>query len=425
MAVSAFPFDERVRNCFMHEGGSIVQFKCLPVTQPIGTFYIGAISATDLVGIAWADIRRIARDDEEHEDGPTGGGFPTDLLQSESDEFGDLDLDEAFLSVDDQDFERFLGIQRELSRARVGEIKQYVNTQDAAFPTSVLIAVSSRYASFDETTSTVSILRHGKAAKIIDGQHRIAGLEDYRGPEFDVNVSVFIDMDLQDQAMMFATINLKQTKVNKSLAYDLYEFTKTRSPQRTAHDIARFLNYKQGSPFYSKVKMLGTGSGREQEVITQATFVDRLLRYISRNPMADRDALRRGRRLARASGTEKDRQIFRNWFIEERDVNITIVLWNYFLAVQAKWPYSWDTVVRGNVLNRTTGFGALMRFLRVAYNSRERPAKIVLRDEFLEVFEKIDLADNSFTPEEYVPGSSGERVLYDRMIEQAGLGRYR
>ena len=409
----------------MHEAGSKVQFKCLPVTQPLGTFYIGAISAVDLVEIAWADIRRIARDDETYEDSQTGNYLLTDSIQPDSDESDNQELDEGFFSRDDQDFERFLGIQRELSRSRVGEIKQYVNTQDAAFPTSVLIAVSSRHASFDECTSTMSILRHGKAAKIIDGQHRIAGLENYRGPEFDVNVSVFIDMDLQDQAMMFATINLKQTKVNKSLAYDLYEFTKTRSPQRTAHDIARFLNYKQGSPFFSKVKMLGAGSGREQEVITQATFVDHLLRYISRNPMDDRDALRRGKGLKRASVTEMERQIFRNWFIEERDVNITIVLWNYFLAVQTKWPYSWDTVVRGNVLNRTTGFGALMRFLRVAYNSRERPAKIVLRDEFLEIFGKIDLEDSSFTPDEYVPGSSGERVLYDRLIEQAGLGRHR
>ena len=138
-----------------------------------------------------------------------------------------------------------------------------------------------------------------------------------------------------------------------------------------AHDIARFLNYKEGSPFFSKVKMLGTGSGKEQETLTQATFVDRLLRYISRDPMGDRDVLRRGRKLPRSAARDKDRQIFRNWFIDERDVHITIVLWNYFLAVQAKWPISWEIPAKGNILNRTTGFGALMRFLRLAYNSRE------------------------------------------------------
>ena len=276
----------------MNTKTSRVEIKCLPVTQPIGTFYIGTIGAADLVDIAWADIRRIAHDDVEEE----RSGLPdVDLSRLEDSVIEEMDKD--FLNPDEQDFEKFLGIQRELSRNRVKEIKQYVTTQDAAFPTSVLIAVSSRYASYDEETSTISIIRHNKAAKIIDGQHRIAGLEEYEGPQFDLNVSVFIDMDLQDQAMVFATINLKQTKVNKSLAYDLYEFTKTRSPQRTAHDIVRFLNYRAGSPFYLKVKMLGTGSGKEQEAITQATFVDRLLRYISRNPMKDRDVLRRGKKL--------------------------------------------------------------------------------------------------------------------------------
>lgn len=408
----------------MKSGSSTVEIKCLPVTQPIGTFYIGKISASDLVDIAWADIRRIAGEGDDVGANQQETAMPG-IDPSRAEATVIEDMDRAFLSAEDQDFETFLGIQRQLSKARVSEIQQYVNTQDAAFPTSVLIAVSSHLASYDEETSSISIVRHNRAAKIIDGQHRIAGLEGYRGPQFDVNVSVFIDMDLQDQAMVFATINLKQTKVNKSLAYDLYEFMKTRSPQRTAHDIVRFLNYKQGSPLYSKIKMLGTGSGRELETITQATFVDRLLRYLTRNPMSDRDALRRGKRLRRISGRDTDWQIFRNWFIDDRDVNITIVLWNYFLAVQAKWPRSWDNVVRGNVLNRTTGFGALMRFLRVAYNSREKRGRVVLLKEFSEVFDKIELQDETFTPEEYIPGSSGERKLFDLLVEQSGLVRFR
>ena len=282
---------------------SKVLIKCLAVTQPIGTFYIGTINAADLVDISYADIRKIASDDKEY------GPLPleeTDLPVIGSSEIESSiieDMDEEFVSLYEQDFERFLGIQRQLSKTRVKEIRQYVGNIDTAFPTSVLIALSSSQASYDEETSTISVVRHSKAAKIIDGQHRIAGLRGYDGPQFDVNVSVFIDMDLQDQAMVFATINLTQTKVNKSLAYDLYEFTKTRSPQRTAHDIARFLNYKEGSPLFSKVKLLGTGSHEGQGTITQATFVDRLLRYISRNPMSDRDTLRRGRKLSRYLGT--------------------------------------------------------------------------------------------------------------------------
>ena len=401
-----------------------VTFKCLPVIQPIGTFYIGAMAAEDLVSIAWADVRRIAPND------PVFNGH--DVYPAQASIFSlyedDVDIEEMdkdFKGIDEQDFETFLGIQRELSRRRVKELTQYVTNVDATFPTSVLLAVSSRVASYDEENSTISIARDDRAAKIIDGQHRIAGLRNYNGPTFDVNVSIFVDMDIQDQAMVFATINLSQTKVNKSLAYDLYELTKSRSPQRTAHDIVRFLNYKQGSPFKSKIKMLGTAINPGEETITQAAFVDRLLRYISRDPMGDRDKLRRGRKLTRISGASEGRQIFRNLFINERDANITIILWNYFLAVRDRWPDSWDNVERGNIFNRTTGFGALMRFLRVAYNSAERPSRMVLHDDFSKMFQRIQLEDGSFTPDEYVPGGSGEKKLFDALVRQARLQQYK
>jgi DGQHR domain-containing protein len=77
--------------------------------------------------------------------------------------------------------------------------------------------------------------RSKNVAKIIDGQHRIAGLEEYNGPEFELNVTIFVDMDLEDQALLFATINLKQTRVSKSLAYDLFEFA-TKVPPTSQFD---------------------------------------------------------------------------------------------------------------------------------------------------------------------------------------------
>src|SRR5437588_3907454 len=167
----------------MSKNGQI-EFACLEFQQPIGQFYIGTILAKDLFEISYADIRRI-----EH-----------------------------------NDLDKILGIQRELSRSRVKELKQYVHTVDASFPTSIILAIDPQNASYNPTTKTMKVERSKNVAKIIDGQHRIAGLEDYNGPEFELNVTIFVDMDLEDQALLFATINLKQTRVSKSLAYDLFEF---------------------------------------------------------------------------------------------------------------------------------------------------------------------------------------------------------
>ncbi len=398
-----------------------ILLKCIPVQQPIGAFYIGAMNAKDLVAISWTDVRRIAGGEAATEDG-TGDVAPKiGLLQYPEVEIEESD--QELFPIEDQSFEQFLGIQRQLNKSRVAEIQQYVSNVDATFPTSVLLAISSDHAHFDEPTSTLSIVQHSKVAKVIDGQHRIAGLDGHMDSPFQVNVAIFIDMDIQDQAMVFATINLKQTKVNKSLAYDLYEFTTSRSPQRTCHDIARLLNYRESSPFKGKLKMLGVGLW-PTETITQATFVDRLLRLVSKNPMEDRDLIKRKKRLKMAEHTDANRRIFRNLFIKGHDEIIAGIVWQFFAAVSTIWPNSWHNVEPGNILNRTTGFGALMRFMRVAYVSMEAPDQLVTADRYADLLQEVGLDDGSFSPTTYLPGSSGEKALFDTLVRGSGLARY-
>ncbi|MGO9588433.1 MAG: DGQHR domain-containing protein [Candidatus Acidiferrales bacterium] len=359
-----------------------ITFKCIEVTQPIGSFYIGAIESRDLVKIAHSDIRRIEK----------------------------------------REVEEYIGIERPLSAGRVAELRQFVNTVDASFPTSVILAVKSEKAQYDSDDGLMNIADEEDVAKIIDGQHRIAGLEAFSGASFQMIATIFVDMDMEDQAMVFATINLKQTKVNKSLAYDLYEYAAARSPQKTCHNIAKLLNNTESSPFANKIKILGVATGEPSETLTQATFVDRLVRYISRDPMKDRDELKRGRKLRSTDGADKARLIFRDLFVAERDAQIAKVIWNYFDAVRTRWPRAWDTVERGNVLNRTTGFGALMRLLRPAYLSLAASGPIPKSEAFLSLFANVKLDDGSFTPARFVPGSSGEADLYHLLCEATGLG---
>lgn len=42
----------------------------------------------------------------------------------------------------------------------------------------------------------------------------------------------------KSHAYIFSMVNLAQTKVSKSLVYDLFEFSKSRSPRKRAHTIA-------------------------------------------------------------------------------------------------------------------------------------------------------------------------------------------
>ncbi len=360
-----------------------IVFPCIEVRQPIGSFYIGAIDSNDLVLISYADMRAIKE------------GQPRDV-------------------------EEFSGIQRQLSPQRVAELKQYVTTIDASFPTSIILQIGAPDAEYT-AKGAMRVRRDKGVAKIIDGQHRIAGLEGYKGPPFELGVAIFIDMDPEDQALLFATINLKQNKVNKSLAYDLYDFAQARSPQKTCHNIARLLNARPGSPFFQKIKILGTATADREETITQAAFIDNLIGYISVNPMKDRDAIKRGRELPATHDSQRTKLIFRGLFKSDRDAEIARIIWNYFAAVQARWPAAWAEKTKGLILNRTTGFIALMRFLRVVYLKLAEPEGVPTEAEFYEVFKRIDLPEDGFTPARYLPGTGGTALLYHDLLNGSGL----
>lgn len=372
--------------------GQVIEFKCLQAVQPIGTLYVGVMNHDDLVYISYADVRRME------------------------------------LGKENREVEDYIGIQRELNKNREKEIGKYVNLVDATFPNSVILAISSKYADYDEKKGTMTIEYKDDVAKILDGQHRIAGLQHFAQSDdrFQVVVSIFIDMELEDQAIVFATINKEQKNVSNSLVADLFAFAESRSPQKTAHNIARALNKKQGSPFYKKIKILGTAVNKELETITQDTFVRSLINYISKDPQADRNFYKvhkNKKKLPLAEGNELTRYFLRNLFIEDdEDIKIAQIIWNYFHAVENKWPSAWQNVEPNMILNRSTGFIALMRFFKDAYLSFNKIGKVISKEEFREVFHPIRLKPQDFNKERYVPGSSGQGQLYKDLLEQSGLG---
>ncbi len=358
---------------------------CIEVIQPIGQFYIATMTWQDILQISWADIRRIS------------------------------------------EMDNYLGIQREIDQSRVEQIGKYVKTVDATFPTAIILAVSSDDVVDYKKEEGVLVLRNDEnVAKIIDGQHRIEGLKALTDTDirFDLNVTIFIDMDIEDVAMVFATINLAQTRVRKSLAYDLFEFTKARSPQKTAHNIAKLLNSKEFSPLKNRIKILGTAT-RKFQTLTQAAFVEALLILISGSldqAREDRDLIKRVKPLPLLNDKDARIAVFRKLFEADEDAVIAKVVWNYFSAISMRWPEAWNDVrLGGSMLPRTNGFRAFMRYFPLAYDYLGASAKIQKEEDFLNLFQRISLKDDQFNTNRYKPGSTGERALLDDLISMSGL----
>ena len=138
--------------------------------------------------------------------------------------------------------------------------------------------------------------------------------------------------------------------------------------------------------------------------------------------MRDRDALKRGRILPKPS-LEQIRTknlVFRTWFVENSDSNIAQIIGNYFTAVQDRWPIAWKEKAKGRILNRTTGYIALMRFLPLVM-FRLGLDHVHGVDEFREIFERVTLDNDDFNPEMFKPGGTGQGQLYRRLLANTGI----
>ncbi|MEO9465320.1 DGQHR domain-containing protein [Sulfitobacter pontiacus] len=372
--------------------------KVLKVSQPIGEFFIGAIDSDELLSITTVDVR-------EFEKGKAG-------------------------AID--------GIQRVRSKTRLKDLTEYVNLDYATFPTSVILAIDQRCVTLSKIEGCAGLyslqvsaydgsegddpIPLDASAFVIDGQHRLAGLEN-REPDkdpFEVNVSIFVGADIADQAEIFSRVNLAQTKVNKSLTYDLLEYAKEKSPYKVAHDVVVALNSDDHGPFFEKIKRLGVRTpGLDGETLAQATVVNGLLRHLPQNQEKERSKSLFG--LSRKSEPNESwrSRIFVDFYRDDDFASILLNVSNFFEAVATKWPNAWRDPQEGQILPRTTGFNALIRFLKDAYLSLVDEPRVVETNEFLEIFERIRIQESELNKDVYVPGSTGQGKLYSELVAQA------
>ena len=108
-----------------------IKLNAIQVTQPIGEFYIGVMDAKDLVAISYSDVRKMKREVED-----------------------------------------YLGIQRELKKTREKEIREYINTLDATFPNSIIVAIKGKYVTFEDGQMVLTFDEFEKAR--CSGQVKLA-----------------------------------------------------------------------------------------------------------------------------------------------------------------------------------------------------------------------------------------------------------
>lgn len=314
-----------------------MKIKYIIVNQPIGSFYLCSIEASILAKITETKARG------EHPD----------------------------------------AIQREMSKTRAKEISEYCSDTDATFPTPIIIAIDpSANVKIDDTY--IHFDENSIIGEVIDGQHRLAGLKESKHiHDFQLPVVFMFNLEPSQKAYVFSIINSKQTRVNPSLIYDLFALTKTRSPYRTCHEIARTLNKDPHSPFYKRMKMLGKKEeNQELASISQGTFIKYLLELISRDPDDDTRKIKRDIELSM-----DDRCPLRKYFIDENDSVIYKIIFNLFSAVAKVFSMEWNNPDE-YILSKPIGFGAIIKVFPTIFELGNRNGDLT-ESFFIEQLSKV------------------------------------
>jgi DNA phosphorothioation-associated DGQHR protein 1 len=371
----------------LHRMANFLEISALKVIQPLGTFYVLKLGASQLLSVTFSE--------------------PMEYV----DEFG-----------------KVRGSQRPKDKKRLTDIAKYIDSVEMAFPNSIILAANytqKGYVSKDESerwkvidldngVSKIIIPKQFPLAAIIDGQHRLRAFEFVTVPErfseLELVCSVYFDLPNSYQAFLFATINSNQKRVDRSLALEQFGFNvddekeEAWTPEKFSVFLSRKLNIDKNSPFHRHIKVAPLSAenlfqdGQWFWVISTATVVDGILSLISSNPKRDRIDMQQkaslfGRKRDLIAKT-KDYSPMRKNFIEGQDQLILDVVSKYFKSIRTNL---WNKANSKSYIIKTVGVQACFDILKMILKVEtvENPLNIDF-DNYIHKVADIDFSDKFF-----------------------------
>jgi len=325
------------------------------------------------------------------------------------------------------------GAQRPILEPRLRLIGNYINTTEAAFPNSIIIAANypEEESSIDDDNvikwtvdldpsnnkGTLKIPTAAKLGAIIDGQHRLFAFG-YANPErlnTSLACAIYFDLPKPYQAFLFATINSTQKPVSKSQTYELFGYNVedepaiSWTPDKLAVFLTRKLNSEEDSIFRTHIIIaaendiiLSTSDAKRLNhwLVSTATIVEGISRLISKNSKRDANTMHkeppgktRLRSLLEHGGN--DEPPLRSVYIEGNDFLIYTIVKNFFNAAEEIF---WKGNATPGFIQKTVGFQALFQILKLLLKEAlvEKNVSSAFFQEKLRPASKIDFNDDFF-----------------------------
>ncbi|UMY64511.1 MULTISPECIES: DGQHR domain-containing protein [unclassified Flavobacterium] len=304
-------------------------------------------------------------------------------------------------------------IQRDESKDRITEIAKYCSDPDATFPTPIIVGIYDNV-SYQIKDTVIEFESNQTIGEVIDGQHRLKGLLKSNFAErFELPVVLLFDLTEEEKAYIFSIINSKQTKVSMSLIYDLFALSRYRSPQKTAHEIARSLNKYPESPFFNRLKMLGNKEeSQEKATLSQGTFVKHFIELLSKDPDDDFRKSKNNVPLTQIQSLP-----LRQYFLDGQDEIILKITLNLFSALKDVFMDLWENPSK-NILWKSTGYVAIIKSFDELYrigDSNNDLSKNFFKDCFAKFRNKLEEQGLTLTSQHF-PSNAQQQARLSKIL---------
>lgn len=298
----------------------------------------------------------------------------------------------SYAAIRHQDAEEG-AVQRVLNQGRIAGVKTFA-LQGGDFPASIVLNwVSNELLVRQDNQFVIPDMPRG--AQIIDGQHRVAGLEEAirerpETAEFSIPVAIYDRLDTVQCANIFLSINTEQRPVSRSLVYDLYGIASEDLVDQAAvraRDIALCLS-EPGQAYFAQIKM--PNAPRQKGGVQLSTAVTAIKPLVAEKGLLEQIG---------AASLEMQKTIFQN----------------YFNAIAAAYGERWNE--RDNAFLYAAGFLGAMDFLQlkiIPYCVNRKSFK----QEVIQAALAIDRGDLIQQVEvRGLGGKDAPKRVFDRMLE--------
>lgn len=183
----------------------------------------------------------------------------------------------SYASVRGQDAEPG-AVQQFLNTRRIAAIKEFT-LAGGDYPSSIVLNWVNTSHPLRRNGGNLIVPDQPRAAQLIDGQHRIAGLkaaldEKPEITQLQIPTAIYQGLQTRECADLFLAINTEQKPAPRSLVFDLYGEASEQMVDPAAvraRDIVMALHENDNSPYYDLIKL--PGSPRRQGGIALSTAI--------------------------------------------------------------------------------------------------------------------------------------------------------